>query len=88
MTRYLEFKSVEGSFVYKGGKIYKVPANEMEALATSLMGMFEKRRFKKFLVWVQSFDINDPQTWDGTDPKTMTMQQIYEKFGVSFIPLG
>lgn len=35
MTRYLEFKSIEGSYVYKGGKVYKVPADEMEALATS-----------------------------------------------------
>lgn len=24
VTRYLEFKSVEGSYVYKGGKVYKV----------------------------------------------------------------
>ena len=36
VTRYLEFKSVEGSYVYKkGGKIYKVPSNEQEALSTS-----------------------------------------------------
>lgn len=35
VTRYLEFKSVEGSYVYKGGKIYKVPADEKEALASS-----------------------------------------------------
>lgn len=35
VTRYLEFKSIEGSYVYKGGKIFKVPADEMEALATS-----------------------------------------------------
>jgi len=41
VTRYLEFKSVEGSYVYKGGKIFKVPADEKEALATSLMGIFE-----------------------------------------------
>lgn len=35
VTRYLEFKSVEGSFVYKsGGKIHKVPADEKEALAS------------------------------------------------------
>ena len=34
VTRYLEFKSVEGSYVYKGGKIHKVPANETEALAS------------------------------------------------------
>jgi len=34
VTRYLEFKSVEGSYVYKGGKISKVPADEREALAS------------------------------------------------------
>uniref|UniRef100_A0A0B7B0J9 Rab GDP dissociation inhibitor n=1 Tax=Arion vulgaris TaxID=1028688 RepID=A0A0B7B0J9_9EUPU len=48
VTRYLEFKSVDGSYVYKGGKIYKVPADEREALQSSLMGIFEKRRFRTF----------------------------------------
>ncbi|KAI6198301.1 Rab GDP dissociation inhibitor [Aphelenchoides fujianensis] len=82
VTRYLEFKSVEGSYVYKGGKVYKVPADEMEALSTSLMGMFEKRRFKKFLVWVQNFDPSNSTTWNELDPKSATMQQVYEKFGL------
>ncbi len=54
VTRYLEFKSVEGSYVMgKSGKISKVPADEKEALASDLMGLFEKRRFKNFLVFVQ-----------------------------------
>lgn len=35
VTRYLEFKSIEGSYVYKGGKVFKVPADETEALTTS-----------------------------------------------------
>lgn len=35
VTRYLDFKVIEGSFVYKGGKIYKVPSTESEALASS-----------------------------------------------------
>merc|ERR1712062_546727 len=44
VTRYLEFKSIEGSYVYgKSGKISKVPADEKEALASDLMGLFEKR---------------------------------------------
>ena len=34
VTRYLEFKSIEGSYVFKGGKIYKVPATEKEAVGT------------------------------------------------------
>ncbi len=30
VTRYLDFKVIEGSFVYKGGKIHKVPCTETE----------------------------------------------------------
>uniref|UniRef100_A0AAQ6AB76 Rab GDP dissociation inhibitor n=1 Tax=Amphiprion ocellaris TaxID=80972 RepID=A0AAQ6AB76_AMPOC len=52
VTRYLDFKVIEGSYVYKGGKIYKVPSTETEALASSLMGLFEKRRFRKFLIFI------------------------------------
>jgi Rab GDP dissociation inhibitor len=47
----------------KSGKISKVPADEVEALASDLMGLFEKRRFKNFLIFVQDFDENDPKTW-------------------------
>ena len=35
VTRYLEFKSVDGSYVYKQGKIHKVPACETEAMTSS-----------------------------------------------------
>lgn len=38
--------------------------------------MFEKRRFKKFLVWVQNFDMNNKETYDGLDPNSHTMQQV------------
>ncbi|BFZ10611.1 hypothetical protein BsWGS_13650 [Bradybaena similaris] len=81
VTRYLEFKSVDGSYVYKGGKIFKVPADEKEALQSSLMGIFEKRRFKNFLQHVQDYDVSDPKTWKGVDP-TMVSKQLYEKFGL------
>jgi Rab GDP dissociation inhibitor len=81
VTRYLEFKSVEGSFVWKrGGKVYKVPSTEMEALASSLMGIFEKRRFKNFLQWVHDFDAAKPETHKGINPATATMADVYAKF--------
>lgn len=35
VTRYLEFKSIDGSYVYKAGGIYKVPSSETEALKSS-----------------------------------------------------
>jgi len=82
VTRYLEFKSVEGSYVYKGGKISKVPADEREALTSDLMGLFEKRRFKNFLAYVADFREEDPRTWKDFDPRTQTMLQLYEKFGL------
>ncbi|XP_061422902.1 rab GDP dissociation inhibitor beta-like [Lethenteron reissneri] len=80
VTRYLDFKVVEGSYVYKGGKIHKVPSTETEALASGLMGMFEKRRFRKFLVFVANFEENDPQTYQGVDPKATTMRDVFKKF--------
>lgn len=43
VTRYLEFKSVEGSYVYKkGGKIFKVPVTETEALSSSEWLRYDK----------------------------------------------
>ncbi|CAI9178862.1 unnamed protein product [Rangifer tarandus platyrhynchus] len=80
ITHYLDFKVTEGSFVYKGGKIYKVPSTEAEALASSLMGLFEKCRFRKFLVYVANFDENDPRTFEGIDPKKTSMREVYKKF--------
>lgn len=82
VTRYLEFKSIEGSYVYKSGKIYKVPVDQKEALSSDLMGMFEKRRFRNFLIFVQDFDENDPKTWKDIDPKRSTILELYEKFGL------
>ena len=66
----------------KSGKISKVPADEKEALASDLMGLFEKRRFKNFLVWVQEFSEEDPKTWKDIDPKAATMEEVYKKFGL------
>lgn len=82
VTRYLEFKSIEGSYVYKGGKIAKVPVDQKEALASDLMGMFEKRRFRNFLIYVQDFKEDDPKTYKDFDPIRSNMQALYDKFGL------
>lgn len=82
VTRYLEFKCVEGSYVYKGGKISKVPVDQKEALASDLMGMFEKRRFRNFLLFVQDLKEDDPRTWKDLDINSTTTLQLYEKFGL------
>ena len=82
VTKYLEFKQIEGSYVFKGGNVYKVPADEKEALSSPLMGIFEKRRFRNFLLFATKFSSDDPKTWQGTDPKTTTMREVFQKFGL------
>ena len=82
VTRYLEFKQIEGSYVYKAGVVHKVPSNDKEALASGLMGLFEKRRFKNFLVWAQGIDEKDPTTFQKVNPTKMTMEQVYSSFGL------
>ena len=82
VTRYLEFKSISGSFVYKEGKILKVPATPKEALSSSLMGLFEKRRFRTFLIFIDQYDPNKPETHGGRNLNTMTMRQLYADFGL------
>jgi Rab GDP dissociation inhibitor len=82
VTRYLEFKSIAGSFVYKGGKIMKVPATPQEALSSGLMGLFEKRRFRNFLIFVDQYKVEEAATHQGRDLTQMTMRQLYTDFGL------
>jgi len=53
VTRYMEYKQIAGSYVFRDGRISKVPSTEMEAVRSPLMGLFEKRRAKKFFEWIQ-----------------------------------
>ena len=55
----------------------QVPADEKEALSSDLMGMFEKRRFKNFLVFVQEFSEEDPTTWKDVDPKVCSTSVLW-----------
>jgi len=79
VVRYLEFKQIEGSFVFRGGKVHKVPATSQEALTSSLMGMFEKRRCQKFLEFVQNFEREDPKTHNKLDLAKKTPRELMSK---------
>ncbi len=58
VTKYLEFKGVDGSFVLNKGRVEKVPATDYEALRSPLLGLFEKRRLRSFLLCVTSFPVH------------------------------
>lgn len=83
VVRYLEFKQIDGSHVFRGGKVYKVPATDKEALASPLMGLFEKRRCQKFLTFVQDYEKDDPKTHGGKDLSKKTSRELLTKdFGL------
>lgn len=69
VTRYLEFKQVAGSFVQQGSgskaTVAKVPSDAGEALRSSLMGIFEKRRMKSFIEWIGTFNLADSTSHKG-----------------------
>lgn len=90
VDKYLEWKTVEGTYVYQyskggffssaGGKIYKVPGNDSEALKSSLMGLWEKKRCKNFFVYIQDIEFNNTKTWDKVDIYKQPMSEVFKKF--------
>ncbi len=90
VSQYLEWKCVDGTFVYQWDKpmfgkakgvICKVPANGSEALKSDLMGLFEKNRCRKFLQFAQDFEMKDPKTYGGYDPKA-PFKDLVAQFGL------
>ena len=51
-------------------------------LFIGLMGMFEKRRFRNFLVYVQEFREDDTKTWKELNVNVATGKELYTKFGL------
>ena len=92
VTKYLEWKCVDASYVCQQQAagwlssakmaVCKVPANDMEALKSNLMGMFEKKRVITFYKFIAKVDPNNPMTWDGLDLKEAPMSEVFKKFGL------
>jgi Rab GDP dissociation inhibitor len=88
----LEWKCVSGTYVMQtsqGGlfskaksQIHKVPATDSEALKSSLMGLMEKRRCKKFFQFAANYDPKDQATWKGLNPFTAPFSQLAESFSL------
>lgn len=82
VTRYLEFKAVDGSFVVHQNKVYKVPSTGAEALKSSLMGILEKRRCQKFLEYIGEWEEDNVKTHQGLDLKKQTIKEVFDYFGL------
>jgi len=81
VTRYLEFKQIGGSYVYRDKKIAKLPSTESEAISSPLMGLFEKNRARLFFKFVQQYNEADAKTHQGVPPSTQTAE-VFKKFGL------
>lgn len=82
VTRYVEFKQIEGSFVYRWNKINKIPSNESEAIYSGLIGLFEKRRLRNFMQYVANYKEDDASTHKGLNLDVDTVTTLYDKFGL------
>ncbi|KAH8860741.1 Rab GDP dissociation inhibitor alpha isoform 3 [Schistosoma japonicum] len=87
VTRYLEFKSIEESYVYHNKAVHKVPSTAAEALRTTLVSHFSKKKLKDFLQWVADVDPENPSTWTGVypPPKSIMKDSIelaFKHYGV------
>jgi len=90
VTKYLEWKCVDASYVaqwqkgglLKGAKmaVCKVPANDTEALKSSLMGLFEKKRCMNFYKYVENVEVEDSTTWKDIDINAQPMRDVYKKY--------
>mmetsp|Transcript_36747 Transcript_36747/g.95144 ORF Transcript_36747/g.95144 Transcript_36747/m.95144 type:complete len:442 (-) Transcript_36747:905-2230(-) len=82
VENYLDFKQADGSYVLRDSRIYKLPATDKEAIASKLMGLFEKRRCRNFFIYIQDVDENNRATWKDRALDTMTMQELFESFSL------
>jgi Rab GDP dissociation inhibitor len=49
----------------------------VEALKSPLMGLFEKRRARKFFIYVQNYEEDDPRTHEGLDLNRVTTKEFF-----------
>ncbi|MBA0788716.1 hypothetical protein Gotri_000070 [Gossypium trilobum] len=71
-----------GSYIdpHRCYQVHKVPATDVEALKSPLMGLFEKRRARKFFIYVQDYDDNDPKSHEGLDLNKVTARELISCF--------
>ena len=60
--------------------IGKVPANDSEALKSSLMGLFEKKKCIDFYKFVENIEWDNKKTWKDFDLDTCPMEDVYKKY--------
>lgn len=79
---YLNFKAVDGSFVYKKGKIYKGLPQVLKLWNLHWWAFLKKRRARKFFIYVQDYEDDDPKSHEGLDLNKITARDLISKYGL------
>lgn len=84
VTRYLDFKSVAGSYVMKESKLHKVPASASEARGSKMLGIMEMMRYTSFLKFIYNYEHGDSKTHvKGWDMEKKTTRELYKYYKCS-----
>jgi Rab GDP dissociation inhibitor len=75
---------IDNSLVVRGGKLHLVPGTAKEALDSTLMGFFEKRRAGKFIEWVGNYReaVEAKKGSKGHNCRTLTAADLFKAFGL------
>lgn len=79
VTSYLEFEIIKGSYVYRNGRVAKVPSKKIETLKSSLISFFEKKRVWDFFNLVRK---HDKKELTEIDLEQITANGLYDMFGL------
>lgn len=76
----LEFRSIQSCYVLKDSSLHKVPGSAKEAMTTGLLSLKQKKKFREFLTYVESYDAADTSTHKKRDLTTMTAGELYAAY--------
>jgi len=90
VRRYVQFKNVDGSYCWwSNKKIYEIPVTPKTALTSSLIGVFQKTKYRSFVQWVVKLDFKDEEynqkikTPKGVALGDCSPAQLFEEFGLN-----
>lgn len=93
VTKYLEWKCVDASYVVQHQKaglmskekmaLCKVPATEMEAIKSSLLSLFEKKRMVSFYQYLENVEPEKQDTWKKLDLVNCPMKDVFKKYNLA-----
>lgn len=62
--------------------VCKVPANDTEAIKSSLMSMFEKKRLVNLYKFIGQVNFDDPKTWNNFNIHETSMQDVFKYYNL------